>query len=95
MHIHSIITTNVAPDLGELAEVLGEVCIHLRYGWGYTFQSASHILEGVWEPSIVVDGHMNAHLHYNRHKHSPRFGRVEQSPEYVCKLCHYAMVEAV
>jgi len=49
-----------------------------------TFQSASHIQVihkvGILEPSIVVDGHMNAHLHHYRHKHSPRFGRVEQSP---------------
>ena len=35
MHIHSITIINVAPDLGELAEVLGGVCVkmmHLRYG---------------------------------------------------------------
>ena len=35
MHIHSITIINVAPDLGELAEVLGGVCVqmmHLHYG---------------------------------------------------------------
>ena len=80
--------TNIALDLGELTKVLGEVCVQIMplcYRCGcITFQTASHIhvihIEGVWAPSIVVDGHMDAHLYHYRHKHSPRFGRVEQSP---------------
>ena len=57
-HIHSITTTDVSPDLGELAEILDDVnvkTIPIRYHWGCgTFQTASHIhgihVLGVWTP---------------------------------------------
>ena len=29
MHTHTITITNAAPDLGKLADVLGEVCVQL------------------------------------------------------------------
>jgi len=55
MHIHSIITTNVAPDLGELCEVLGEVwvqMISIRYCCGHiNFQTAS-CLHGMHEECV-------------------------------------------
>ena len=47
LHTHSIIITDVSPDLGEAAEILGDVSVQtmpLRKGWGCrTFQTASHI----------------------------------------------------
>jgi hypothetical protein len=46
-HTHTVTTTEVSPDLGELAEILDDVnveMIPLRYRWGgRTFQTASHI----------------------------------------------------
>jgi len=46
-HIHTVTTTEVSPDLGELAEIIDDVSVEmipLRYRWGYrTFQTASHI----------------------------------------------------
>ena len=46
-HIHANTTTELSPDLGELAEILDDVSVEkipLRYGWGCrTFQTASHI----------------------------------------------------
>ena len=60
MHIHSVTTTDVSPDLGEfLAESLGDErvqTIPLCNGWGCrTFQTASDIhvmpIWGVWAPS--------------------------------------------
>ncbi len=45
--IHAITTTDVSPDLGELAEILDDVSVEMipvRYGWGCrTFQTVSHI----------------------------------------------------
>jgi hypothetical protein len=68
-HIHTVITTDVSPDLGELAEIIYDLnvkTIPLHYHWGCrTFQNASHIhvihTWGVWTPETVVDGHMAAH----------------------------------
>ena len=46
-HIHAITTTELSPDLGELAEILDDVSVEmipLRYHLGCrTFQTASHI----------------------------------------------------
>jgi hypothetical protein len=46
-HTHTVTTTEVSPDLGEFAEILGDVSvemIQLRYHRGCrTFQTASHI----------------------------------------------------
>jgi hypothetical protein len=46
-HIHTITTTDVSLDLGDLAEILDDVnveTIPIRYHWGCeTFQTASHI----------------------------------------------------
>ena len=48
-HIHTVTTTDVSPDLGELAEIVDDVSVKtipLRYCWGCrTFQTASHIHE--------------------------------------------------
>ena len=57
-HIHTVTTTEVSPDLGEITEILDDVnveMIPLRYCWGCrTFQTASHIHViyklGVWTP---------------------------------------------
>jgi hypothetical protein len=47
MHIHSVTTTDVSTDLGELAESLGDVSVQtipLRNGRGCrAFQTAHHI----------------------------------------------------
>jgi hypothetical protein len=47
LHTHSNIITYVSPDLGELAESLGDASVQtipLCHGRGYrTFQTASHI----------------------------------------------------
>ena len=91
MHTHTITITNADPDLGKLADVLGEVCVQLMplcYGWGrITFQSATHIhvihIKGFWSASVVVDGYMDAHSHHYHHQCSPRFGRVEWSPRWI------------
>ena len=56
--IHTVATTEVSPDLGELAEILDDVSVEmipLRNRWGCrTFQTASHIyvihILGVWTP---------------------------------------------
>jgi hypothetical protein len=46
-HTHTVTTTEVSPDLGELAEIIDDVSVEmipLRYCWGCrTFQTASHI----------------------------------------------------
>ena len=48
-HIYTDTTTEVSPDLGELAEILDDVSVEMipvRYGWGCrTFQTASHIYD--------------------------------------------------
>jgi len=82
-HIHTVTTTNVSPDLGELAEIIYDVSVEmstLRYCWGCrTFQTASHInvihILGVWTPYTVADGHMAAHSHRYHYRCFPRFGR--------------------
>ena len=83
-HIHSATTTEVSPDLGELAEIIDDVnveMIPIRSHWGCrTFQTASHIhvihLLGVWTLSTVVDGHMTAHSHPYHHRVFPRIEKV-------------------
>ena len=46
-HTHTVTTTELSPDLGELAEILDDVSVEmipLRYFCGRrTFQTASHI----------------------------------------------------
>ena len=46
-HIHTITTTDVSPDLGELAEILDDVSVEMipvRYHWDCrTSQTVSHI----------------------------------------------------
>jgi hypothetical protein len=89
-HIHSVITKEVSPDLGKLAEILDDVnvkTILVRYHWDCrTFQTASHIyvmhVLGVWTPYTVVDGHMAAHSHRYHHRRIPRFGRVYWNPRW-------------
>ncbi len=81
---HTVTTTDISPDLGELAETLGDgsvqTIIPLGYGWGCrTFQTAFHIHDihtyGVGAPSPVVDRHMAAHSHHYYHRRFPKFGR--------------------
>jgi len=82
-HIHTVTTTDVSPDLGELVKIIDDVnvkTIPLHYHWDCrTFQTASHIYDihilGVWTPSTVVDGHMTAHSYRCHHRRIPRFGR--------------------
>ena len=86
MPIHSVTTTDVSPDLGELAESLGDVTVQtiplwFRMGWGCrTFQTAHHIhvipIWGLWAPSTIVYRHMDAHSLRYHHRCFPRFGRV-------------------
>ena len=46
-HTHTVTTTELSPDLGELAEILDDVSVEMIpvcYHWGCrTFQTASHI----------------------------------------------------
>jgi hypothetical protein len=89
-YIHTITTTDVSPDLGELAEILDDVnvkTIPIHYHWGCkTFQTASHIhvihILGVWTLETVVDEHMAAHSHRYHHRGFPRFGRVYWNPRW-------------
>ncbi len=64
LHTHTVTTTTyVSPDLGELAEILGDVSVQtmsLRYGWCCrSFQTASHNnsihTSGVWASSNFLD----------------------------------------
>jgi hypothetical protein len=93
MHIHSVTTTDISPDLGKLAQQTIPLC----YSWGCrTFQTAYHIhiipiwVWGVWAPSTVGDGHMDAHLLRYHHKcfPRPRFGRVSQKSRW-CKCANH------
>jgi hypothetical protein len=84
MHIHSVTTTDVSPDLGELAESLGDArvqTIPLRYGWGcITFQTAPTSMSyiwGVWAPSTAVYRHMDAHSLWYHRRRFTRFVRVD------------------
>jgi len=77
-HTHTVTTTDVSPDLGELAEMFRwcKVWKWSQYRWGCrTFQTASHIhgihILGVWTPYTVVDGHMAAHSYRYHHRHIP------------------------
>ena len=64
LHTHTITTTDISPDLGELAAIIGDVSAQtmpLHYGWGCrTFQTASQMsfihIQGFWKPPSVVDG---------------------------------------
>jgi hypothetical protein len=72
---HTITTTDISPDLWELAEILPDESVQtmqLRFGWGCrTFQIASHVhvihIWGVWVPPQVVDGHIASHSHHYHH----------------------------
>ncbi len=89
-HIHSVTTTEVSPELGELAEILDDVndkTIRIRYHWGCrTFQTASHIhvihILDVWTSKTVVDEDMAAYSHRYHHRGFPRFGRVYCNPRW-------------
>ena len=106
MHIHSVTTTDVSPDLGELAESLGDVSVQtiplwLCKGWGCrTFQTAHHIhvipIWGLWAPSTVVYRHMAAHSLRYHHRCFHRFGRVSRKSRW-CKCANHTtmMVESV
>ncbi len=71
LHIHTINTTDVSPDLWELAKILPDASVQtmpLRFGWCYrTFQTAPHVhvihIWEIWSTTQVVDGHMASHLH--------------------------------
>jgi hypothetical protein len=96
MHTHTVTTTNVSPDLGELAEILGDArvqTIPLSYSWGCrSFQTASHIhvipIWDIWAPSTVVYRHMAAHSHCYHNRCFPRFGRVSQKSRW-CKSANH------
>jgi hypothetical protein len=96
MHIHSVTTTDVSPDLGELAKSLGDArvqTIPLCYSWGcQTFQTASHIyvihIWGVWAPSTVGDGHMDAHSLRYQHRRIPKFGIFSRKSRW-CKSANH------
>ena len=96
MHIHSVTTTDVSPDLGELAESLVDASVQiipLHNGWGCrTFQTAHHIhvipIWGVWAPLTVVYRHMDAHSLRHYHRRFPRFGRVSRKSRW-CKCANH------
>ncbi len=75
LHTHTITTTDVSPDLWELAEILPDASVQtmpLRFGWDCrTFQTASHVHVmykwGYLAPSQDVDGHMVSHSHHHHH----------------------------
>ncbi len=88
LHPYTITTTDVSPDLWELAEILPDASVQtmpLHFGWGCrTFQTASHVhiihIWEVWLPSQVVDGHMASHSHRYHHRHFPRVVWVGWNP---------------
>ena len=88
LHSHTVTTTDISPDLGELTEFLSDSSVQtipLHYGWGCRiFQTAFHIHviheQGVGAPSLVADGHMAAHSHRYHHRHFPRLGRPGWKP---------------
>jgi hypothetical protein len=98
MPIHSVTTTDVSPDLGELAESLGDVTVQtiplwFRMGWGCrTFQTAHHIhvipIWGLWAPSTVVYRHIAAHSLRYHHRCFHRFGRVSRKSRW-CKCANH------
>jgi len=71
---HTVTTTDVFADTGELAEMQCDVSVEtmpLRYGSSYrTFQTASHIhvihMYGGFAPQIDMEVHMEAHSHRYR-----------------------------
>ncbi len=97
LHTHNITTTDVSPDLWELAEILPDASVQtmpLCFDWGCrTFQIASHVnvivIQGVWAPSHIVDGHMDSHSHHYHHRHFPRFVRAGWNPTW-CKCANHA-----
>ncbi len=99
LHIHTITTTNISPDLWELAEILPDASVQtmpLWFGWGYrTFQTASHIhVIYIWEigaPSQVVDEHMASHSHHFHHRHFPMFVRDGWNSTW-CKCANHATI---
>jgi hypothetical protein len=96
MHIHSVTTTDVSPDLGELAKSLGDArvqTIPLHNGWGCrTFQTAYHNdvipIWGVWATLTVVYRHMDAHSLRYYHRRFPRFGRGSQKSRW-CRCANH------
>jgi hypothetical protein len=102
MHIYSVTTTDVSPDLGELAESQGDVrvqTIPLHNGWGCrTFQTAHHIyaipIWGVWAPSTVVYRHMDAHSLRCQHRRFPIFGRVSRKSRW-CKNANHTILQCL
>ncbi len=97
MHNHSVTTTDVSPDLGEVAESLGDIgvqTIPLCNGWGCgTFQTAHHIhiipIWGVWSLSTVVYRPMDAHSLRHHHRCFPRFERVSRKSTWGCKSANH------
>ncbi len=97
LHNHTIITTDVSPDVWELAEILPDASVQtmpLCFEWGCrTFQTAFHVhviyIWGVWAPSQVVDGHMISNSYRYHHRHFPRFVRVDCNPTW-CKCANHA-----
>ena len=82
MHSYMATTTSVAPDLGELLEIMGDMCSNdaTLLWWGCR-TLASHIhficILVLWAPYPVLHGHMYAHLHSYCHKCSSSSGRVD------------------
>ena len=90
MHTHTVTTTDVSPDPGELPEILGDVSVQtipLCYSWGCrTFQTASHIhiiqIWGVWATSTVV------------YTYSYTLTRVSQKSRW-CKCANHATLQSL
>ncbi len=53
LHTHTVTTTDVSPDLWDLAEILPDASVQtmpLCFGWGCrTFQTASHVMSYIYE----------------------------------------------
>jgi hypothetical protein len=95
LHTHAITTTDVSPDLGELAESLGDgsvQTIRLRYGWGCrTFQNAPTFMSylyDVFEHLQLLYRHMAVNSRNYHHRHFPRFGRVSKKSRW-CKCSNH------
>ncbi len=98
LHNHTITTTDISPDLWELAEILPDASVQtvpLQFSWGCrTFQTASHVhvihIWGVWALSQVVDGHKASQSHHYHHRHFPRFVWVGWNPTW-CNCANHAI----
>ncbi len=104
LHIHTVTTTDISPDLWKLAEILPDASVQtMPPNFGLccrTFQTASHVhvvhIWGDWAPSEVGDGRMASQSHHYHRDISPDFESwLKSYLMQVGKPCHYALIESV